>query len=241
MRQFEARSTAAPAEQEIAAWNETYGITGLYKLPFNGDVAPVRGFVRSPFSPLIYHCVMKAAEGTAIAGSLSPERKGILLGSQFVDTVTQEETWKDLIQGKKLSPIMFPQSVPSSVIGFAAKQLRIHGPMSCMGAFRDGLSLLVQQAIDWMEDDEADAVLVVCCEVPSISAELWTKTYVGHDRSVGGGAVGFVIEPRAAVSNEGRSIVCSIAEWLRQGEDSGEDRYYGMAFGMNNQQEREAR
>ncbi len=214
----------------IAEWQEQYGITGLHMQAVEEPVPAVRGFVRSPFNPLIYHSVKQAAAGTAIASELAPDRKGILLGSLFVDAVTEEETWKDLLQGKKLSPIMFPQSVPSAVIGYLAKELDIHGPMSCMGASRDGLAILLQQAIDWLEDDEADAVQVVCCDVPSIRAELWARQFA--NRSFGGGAVSFVIERRSWATKQGRDSRLSIAELLELGRESAHGRFHGMAFGL---------
>lgn len=214
-------------------WNRNYTVTGFHKQSASVAVPAVRGFVRSPFNPLIYHSVKQAAEEAGIVGGLPSERKGIVLGSLFADAVTEEETWKDLIQGKKLSPIMFPQSVPSSVIGFLAKELGIHGPMSCMGAYRSGLQLLLQQAIDWIEDDEADAVIVTCCDTPSIRAKLWAQHFLGNSRLFGGGVVSFVVETRTFSAGRGRESALSIAELLALNETGAKDRFHGMAFGVD--------
>lgn len=214
-------------------WNRDYTVTGFYKQSASADVPAVRGFVRSTFNPLIYYSAKQAAEASGIASELPAERKGILLGSLFVDALTEEETWRDLIQGKKLSPIMFPQSVPSSVIGYLAKELNIHGPMSCMGARRNGLRLLLQQAIDWIEDDEADAVIVVCCDTPSIRAKLWTQHFLGNNRAFGGGAVSFVVEARTVATGRGREPALSIADLLTLHDTGPNDRYHGMAFGVD--------
>lgn len=220
---------------EYAKWNLGYAITGFHKMRSDEPVPAVRGFVRSPFNPLIYHSVKQAYKSACMTDELPAERKGILLGSMFVDAITQEEIWRDLIHGRKVSPIMFPQSVPSSIIGYLAKELEIHGPMSCMGASRNGLQLLIRQAMDWMEDDEADAVIVCCCDIPSIRADLWTKAYLGEERSFGGGVISFVIEPIHNVAGRNPSAVIPLSALIELHQASSSERFHGMAFGLDDE------
>lgn len=213
-------------------WNSRYVITGLHRQRADESVPAVRGFVRSPFNPLIYHSVRQAYDSAGFSNTLLPERKGILLGSMFVDAITQEEIWKDLIHGRKVSPIMFPQSVPSAIIGYLAKEIGIHGPMSCMGTSSLGLQLLLQQAIDWIEDDLSDAVIICCCDIPSIRAELWTKAYVGADRTFGGGVISFVVESMQRASDRNQPAVLTIPELMNLEQADSRERYHGMAFGL---------
>ncbi|MBK9991853.1 MAG: AMP-binding protein [Verrucomicrobia bacterium] len=176
---------------------ESCVIGGTVYLKVGDPLPPVRGFVRSDFNPLIYHSALQVAAQRGFA-RLPAERKGILLSSLFVDAVTQEVSWKDLNDGKKLSPILFPQSVPNSVIGVIARELTIHGPMSCIGSSKNGAELALQQAADWIEEGDADAVLLVFCDVPSLRARLWVhQHWPGLDPAptdFRGGALAVVVE-----------------------------------------------
>lgn len=223
------------ARIELARLDTKYRITGLHQQSANDDFPMLRGFVRSPFSPLVYHSTMQAAEQAGLTNSsICPDRKGIILSSMFIDGVSEEEQWKDLLEGRKVSPMMFPQTVPSSIIGFINKDLSIHGPMTCISPspYADGLRMALQQAADWMEDGDADLVMVVFCDVPLLRAKQWALDEAvrrKHALEFCGGAVSFVLETaehahaRGAASHD---IVRELYERLMPEQGLGSIRFF---------------
>uniref|UniRef100_A0A4Y8Q6T2 Beta-ketoacyl synthase-like N-terminal domain-containing protein n=2 Tax=Paenibacillus athensensis TaxID=1967502 RepID=A0A4Y8Q6T2_9BACL len=181
---------------------------------------------------------MAAEQAALTRESLPTDRRGIMLASMFTDAVTQQETWTDMINGKKISPIMFPQSVPSAIIGFLAKELNIHGPMTCLGGSRNGVKLALQQAADWLIDGDADAVAVTFCDVPSWRAQAWVEQFGGREgASFGGGVVTAVLEPAALAAGRGCEPLMTLeafAAWMDGGAADGRDKpaYHGMASGL---------
>ncbi len=163
-------------------------ISAMHHQRADEQLPEIRGFVRSPFNPLVYHSVQQAVLAAGMQHGSWPDssRIGIVLGSMFIDAVTEEESWRDLLQGKKLSPIMFPQSVPSAIIGLLARDLSIHGPMSCISASQDSWSIMLDMAQAWIADDYADIVVLTVCEVPSLRSEAWEEEQgISHDWSGG--------------------------------------------------------
>lgn len=152
-----------------------------------------------------------------------------MLGSMFVDAVTEEETWKDVLQGKKLSPIMFPQSVPSAVIGYVSKELNIHGPMSCMGADKWGAYTVLEQAADWLRDDAADIVLVTFCDVPSLRSKAWLEQNIPGHPFVGG-VVSVTLEKTVCAVKRGANILMPIKQLYRLLSQEGVE--YALFAGM---------
>jgi|GEM_PF-3555467 len=213
-------------------------VSGLHQQGAGEPVPNVRGFVRSPFNPLIYHSVKQAAEQAALTReALPPDRRGIMLASMFTDAVTQQETWTDMINGKKISPIMFPQSVPSAIIGFLAKELNIHGPMTCLSASRSGTELALRQAADWLADGDADAVAVTLCDVPSWRAQAWVEQFGGRDGAgFGGGVVTAVLELAALAAARGCEPLMTLeafAAWMDgAAAERAEPVFHGMASGL---------
>ncbi|WP_051287218.1 beta-ketoacyl synthase N-terminal-like domain-containing protein [Paenibacillus taiwanensis] len=208
--------------EQLAAFNTHYRITGLHQQTGVLELASLRGFIRSPFSPLIY---TSATEVSTQAGltepTISDTQKGIILGSMFIDAMTEEEQWKDLLAGKKISPIMFPQIVPSSIVGFVNKQLSIQGPMTCISPSpeTDGAGIMLRQAADWIEDGLADIVLVVLCDVPSRRAKQWaldTTTGVHVSGELAGGVVSWVMESEEHAARRGAASVCTVQELYDQ-------------------------
>lgn len=212
---------------------ELYVVTGLEALKEGTPLPPLRGFVRSEFNPLIYHSVMNAATSSRLAESgIPPERRAIVLGSMFCDAVTQQESWRDLHAGRKISPIMFPQSVPSAIIGCTARELQIYGPMSCMGTTGPRAASMLQQAADWLSEGEADAVIAVFCDVPSLRAADWAAASLleGAAPGFGFGAIAAVIEPEAAAGLRGAQPVMPLSRLHElMSTDSGSELYERLA------------
>ncbi|PWW06542.1 hypothetical protein DFQ01_103446 [Paenibacillus cellulosilyticus] len=226
-------------QQADLAWmDHMFALTGCSFVPAGTEVPAIRGFVRSPFNPLIHYSVMNAVrESGVLECSIPPTQRGIVLGSQFVDAVTEEATSTELLLKQRVSPILFPQSVPSAIIGYVAKELELHGPMSCIGATKLGTFSVLLQAADWLEELSASFVAIVMCDVPSRKAEQWIKDRLdskGSDIAFGGGSVCVVMEKKetAALRNQPIQSVQSFYDRMNQ---PAETVFHGMAGGFQSE------
>jgi hypothetical protein len=74
-----------------------------------------------------------------------PEPTGIVLVSLHGDTTTADLASRGLLQGKRRNPLLFYQSVPSSILGYVSAKYGITGPMITVsagdGALDEGLRL----------------------------------------------------------------------------------------------------
>ncbi|GIQ68871.1 hypothetical protein DUZ99_19320 [Xylanibacillus composti] len=205
MNRIAAQQQAWHNGQPVHARNEGAVIPVVHQQRAGDPLPEIRGFVRSPFNPLVYHSVQQAvrAAGREEGGWPDPARVGIALGSMFVDAVTEEESWHDILQGKKLSPIMFPQSVPSAIIGLLTRELAIHGPMTCLGSSRNNWSIMLDMATDWITSDYADIVVLTACDVPSLRSRAWEEAQGTADGWIGG-AMTVILERTEHALGRGR-------------------------------------
>lgn len=212
-----------------------FALTGCSFVPAGTEVPAIRGFVRSAFNPLIHYSVMNAVKESGVLDCNIPTtQRGILLGSQFVDAVSDEVTSTELLLKQRVSPIMFPQSVPSAIIGYVAKELELHGPMSCIGATKLGTYSLLLQAADWLEEQSASFVAIVMCDIPSRKADQWISDRLDADRSevsFGGGCVCVVMEKRETAATRKQSLM-SIQTFYDRMNQSAEPVFHGMSGGF---------
>ncbi|GMK36997.1 hypothetical protein PCCS19_00500 [Paenibacillus sp. CCS19] len=226
-------------QQGDLAWmDREFVLTGCSFVSADTEVPAIRGFVRSPFNPLIHYSVMNAVKASDVLGCDVPTtQRGIVLGSQFVDAVTDEVTSTELLLKQRVSPIMFPQSVPSAIIGYVAKELEIHGPMSCIGATRLGTYSVLLQAADWLEEQSAAFVVVVLCDVPSRKAEQWILDHMDtHGRNIafGGGSVCVIMEKQETAIRRNQPGM-SIQSFYDVMNPSSQSSFHGMAGGFESE------
>lgn len=207
--------------KELDEMDEQYVVSGINSLSSDGEIPRVKGFVKSPFSPLIYESIVRACKEANVSPDLpQPQKKGIIEGSMFTDAVTEQETWKDMLEGRKLSPIMFPQSVPSAVIGYTASALNIHGPMTCTSLDHPYYAFyMFRQAWDWLREGDAETVILTFCDVPSIRRTEWLGKHCSKEdgnSSLVGGAVSIVMETASSAASRQVEKTRSIKETLLQ-------------------------
>ncbi|MEU9003417.1 hypothetical protein [Streptomyces sp. NPDC048551] len=94
---------------------------------------PVSGFAFSPFGPLVAEaatrCLNSAPGGP---GTVAGSGTAIVLVTTFGDTVTADAVTTALAEGRTPSPVLFFQSVPTSVLGHITRVFKITGPMVCL-------------------------------------------------------------------------------------------------------------
>jgi len=157
-------TTASPQDAAIvsgaclAPWGERAA-----NLPGAADaeLPPLSGFVVSRFSPLVAEVVRRCLAGHDVAGPAT----AVVLGSVVADATTADVDARDLANGNVHNPLLFFQSVPSSILGALAKQYGITGPMPCLSA-REALPRhLLDSAALLLAEEPVERVLVIGVEL----------------------------------------------------------------------------
>jgi hypothetical protein len=120
------------------------------------EVPPLAGFIESAFSPLL-------AEVAARALRRRPEPRvpgvvtAIVMVTALGDTTSAASVAAAVDAGKRVSPLLFFQSVPNAVAGYLAAGWDLTGPVVCVSGMRAGLGI----AALLIDDADADEALVV--------------------------------------------------------------------------------
>ncbi|WP_018222376.1 beta-ketoacyl synthase chain length factor [Salinispora pacifica] len=142
----------------LAPWGESAsGLPGAAAT----ELPPLAGFVVSRFSPLVAEVARRCLAGHDVAGP----RTAVLLGSIAADATTADTAARDLACGDVHNPLLFFQSVPSSVLGALAKEYNITGPMTCLSAREDLPRHLLETAAVLLADGQVERVLVIAVEL----------------------------------------------------------------------------
>jgi len=142
----------------LAPWGPAAaGLPGAAEVP----LPPLSGFVTSRFNPLVAEVVRRCLAGHDVAG----ERTTMLLGSVVGDATTADVAARALARGNAHNPLLFFQSVPSSVLGALARDYGITGPVTCLSARERLAGLLLDAAALLLADPGIDRVLLVGVEL----------------------------------------------------------------------------
>jgi hypothetical protein len=143
-------ATAAEAGLEVlsaASWPEESA---------DAAVPPLAGFIESAFSPLL-------AEVAARALRRRPEPAGpgavtaIVMVTALGDVTSASRVAAAVDAGKRVSPLLFFQSVPNAVAGYLAARWDLTGPVVCVSGMSAGLGI----AATLIDDADADEALVI--------------------------------------------------------------------------------
>ena len=129
-----------------------------------GELPAIAGFIVSPFSPLA-----AALAEECLAGHLGDppadqalgERTAIVLASATGDLATAAAVASAVDAGTRVPPLLFFQSNPNAVAGHVAARWGLAGPVVCTRPAGDPLADALASAELLIEDDAADAVLVI--------------------------------------------------------------------------------
>ena len=132
-----------------ASWLET-----------DAEVPALAGFIESNFSPLLAEVAARALRSRA-----QPQGPGnvtaIVMVTALGDVTSAVRVAAAVDAGKRVSPLMFFQSVPNAVAGYLAVRWHLTGPVVCVSGIRAGLDV----AALLIEDADADEALVVCVDL----------------------------------------------------------------------------
>jgi hypothetical protein len=140
-----------------ASWPETGA---------DGEVPALAGFIESNFSPLLAEVAARALRGRA-----RPQGTGnvtaIVMVTALGDVTSAVRVAAAVDAGKRVSPLMFFQSVPNTVAGYLAVRWHLTGPVVCVSGIRAGLDV----AALLIEDADADEALVVSIDLAVTSGD----------------------------------------------------------------------
>ncbi|MFG3016395.1 ketosynthase [Streptomyces cinerochromogenes] len=126
------------------------------------EVRRVPGFVESAFSPLVKAAVDSCLAPVTGGAALGDEgaRTGLVLATLFGDTATADLGSRLLASGRVANPLLFYQSVPTTILGVVARDYGITGPTTCV-ALRGDLRGEALDLVDTLLDDGMDQVLLL--------------------------------------------------------------------------------
>ena len=120
------------------------------------EVPPLAGFIESAFSPLLAEVAARALRrrpGPTVPGTVT----AIVMVTAFGDTASATRVAAAVDAGKRVSPLLFFQSVPNAVAGYLAARWDLTGPVVCVSGMSAGLGI----AALLIDDADADEALVI--------------------------------------------------------------------------------
>jgi hypothetical protein len=127
----------------------------------------ILGFAISRFGPLV-HAVAATCLGPAgTAGDHVGQygaRTAIVLATMYGDAVTADTQTQWTVAGKLTNPLLFFQSVPTSILGHLTRRYNIHGPLTCISAVLDPAGDALRVADTLLDDPDLYQVLVIGVE-----------------------------------------------------------------------------
>jgi 3-oxoacyl-[acyl-carrier-protein] synthase III len=155
---------ASVASASLAALRAAAGEAGLLVLSSaswpetsaDGEVPALAGFIESNFSPLLAEVA-----GRALRRRAQPRTDGditaIVMVTALGDVISATRVAAAVDAGKRVSPLLFFQSVPNAVAGYLAARWHLTGPVVCVSGMTAGLDV----AALLIDDGDAAEALVV--------------------------------------------------------------------------------
>ncbi|MFD7617937.1 ketosynthase [Streptomyces sp. NPDC059802] len=131
------------------------------------ELRRVAGFAVSRFGPLV-HAVATACLGPADDTSNHVGRDGartaIVLATMYGDAVTVDTATQWTVAGKLSNPLLFFQSVSTSILSHLTRRYGIYGPLTCISAVPDPAGNALSVADSLLDDPELHQALVIAVE-----------------------------------------------------------------------------
>ncbi|WP_035804594.1 beta-ketoacyl-[acyl-carrier-protein] synthase family protein [Kitasatospora mediocidica] len=142
------------------------------------ELPNVAGFVTSRFSPLVVAvaeaCLGEPGSGRDLVAGRG-ERTAMVLATAGGDHTTTDVATQRMVAGQVHSPLLFFQSVTTSVLGHLAKRYGITGPISCVSAGAGLAPEALRVADILLDDEELDQVLLVGVELAANERVDWVQ------------------------------------------------------------------
>ncbi|SEF00302.1 beta-ketoacyl synthase chain length factor [Streptomyces sp. Ag109_O5-10] len=140
------------------------------------ELPKVVGFVVSRFSPLVHDvvtaCLGEPGSTDDLVGAAGP-RTAVVLATLFGDTTTTDTATQRLVAGQVHSPLLFFQSVTTSILGHLTKRYGITGQLTCLSAGGDLATEAFRAADLLLDQDAVEQVLVIGVETAPGERATW--------------------------------------------------------------------
>jgi 3-oxoacyl-[acyl-carrier-protein] synthase III len=159
---------APVASASLAALHAAAGEAGLVVVSSaswpgpdpDAAVPALAGFIESTFSPLLAEVADRALRGRA-APRADGDITAIVMVTARGDVTSATRVAAAVDAGKRVSPLMFFQSVPNAVAGYLAARRHLTGPVVCVSGITAGLDV----AALLIDDGDAAEALVVSVDL----------------------------------------------------------------------------
>lgn len=125
---------------------------------------PVPGFVSSAFNPYVSDVAARCLR-VAQQGEGRRLRTAIVLASLCGDATTADLACQQLADGRAINPLLFYQSVPTSILGHLAREFPVIGSVTSLASTGGIAADLVETADLMVSQDETDQVLLIGVEL----------------------------------------------------------------------------
>lgn len=137
----------------------------------------VSGFITSRFNPLVNEVARRCL---ANVNDITGPGTLLLMGTVFGDTTTSDTASRNLVAGEVHNPLLFFQSVPTTILGYIAHEFGITGPIVCISASTNPAGTLRAMAELYLLDDEIRRVLMIEVEL-AVNARIARLGGTGQD------------------------------------------------------------
>jgi 3-oxoacyl-[acyl-carrier-protein] synthase II len=151
--------------RDSAGAPEPARVIATARLEGTEDPPGVPGFIVSRFNPLVNEAVRRCLAEAGDAVDVSGPGTALLLGSVFGDTTTSDTASAGLVAGDVRNPLLFYQSVPTTILGHVAREYGITGPIVCCSIRTDPAGTLRDLARLLLLEDEISRVLMIEVEL----------------------------------------------------------------------------
>lgn len=126
------------------------------------QVPDVPGFAFSRFGPLVRALATRCLGEPG--GNLG-DRTALVLASAHADTSTLDLAGESLARGEQQDPMLFHQTVPTSILGVVCRDHGITGPVTCLSAAGESVAAAVELVAVMLTAREVDQALVLAVEL----------------------------------------------------------------------------
>lgn len=126
----------------------------------------VPGFIESRFNPLVRAVVDRClADAAPARPERFADRTAVLLLTLFGDSTTTDLAGQRLQEGRAHNPLLFYQSVPTSILGFVSREHGLRGALTCLSVDAASMPEAFETAELMLADAEVDQLLIVGVEL----------------------------------------------------------------------------
>lgn len=149
----------------LVPWgDEASGLPGAAPV----ELPQVLGFAISRFGPLVHTVAATCLGPTGASGDhvgRYGDRTAIVLATVYGDSTTVDTSTQWTVAGKLSNPLLFFQSVSTSILSHLTRRYGIQGPLTCISAVLDPAGDALRVADALLDDPDLYQVLLIAAEI----------------------------------------------------------------------------